>query len=379
MNKIFYITRSYTHSAFSGGAIMREAAVELLKLNGFDVVVVTVAASEELEEVKPNFISLYHSGESQKVRLIKERIGLVDDYLQSWSQKVISYLSPIISSKDTIFCTSGGDLASFIVGHSLKNLTGAKFVANFRDPVSYTYFNDERLGRFTHINRDKIFYELISNADLIITSCNSYKAFLESKLSNEIINNHFGYIESSPHVCDFSTRKSTSKFSTFYGGTLGKYQNPKLVSNFFNSYNGALLDIYGHSGLKVTQGKNIQLFNSLPRAEFLSHTVNKYDFGVVSLGANYFGACIPKIYEYINMAMPIIGFLPKGEARDIINDNNFGYVALPSSPRDLKSKLSSLLKEQCSLTEMNLNLKNSRADWSMNKLIIPLVERLHNL
>ncbi|MGV2989256.1 hypothetical protein ACE1OE_16560 [Vibrio sp. E150_011] len=380
MRTLYYVTRTYTDSTFSGGAIIREASVELLKRSGLDVVVVTVARSKQEEVFQPNFVALSHNGQLQKLRLIKQRIGVIDDYLQSWSENVVSFLSKKVTEKDIIFCATGGDLASLMVGHALKIQCQAKFVANFHDPVSYTYYHNNRLDKYTHISRERIFNKVISNADLIVTSCNSYKSYLESKLKIRVINSHFGYILPSESTCDFSNRKPTKIFQTFYGGVLGKYQGARMVEGFFNGYEGASLDVYGHSGSNLSNSKSVHVYESMPREQFLKKTVGQYDCGVVSLAYDYFGACVPsKVYEYINMAMPIIGFLPKGEARDIINDNNFGYAALPNANRDLSKKMDMWLNDQDQLNEINSSLLKSRHKWSMEQLILPLINEMNSI
>ena len=63
----------------------------------------------------------------------------------------------------------------------------------------------------------------------------------------------------------------------------------------------------------------------MPHNEFLKFMIENIDIGFVSLANDYLGACVPsKIYEYINLGLPIIGALPNGDGLDIINKNNYG-------------------------------------------------------
>ncbi|WP_133297422.1 hypothetical protein [Motiliproteus coralliicola] len=380
MNNIYYITRSYTHTSFSGGAIMREGAVNLLRQRGFNVIVVTVAASLDSEVFSDDFISIYPGRIPEKIRRNLQRINLLPDYLASWANKAAKYLIGHVRSNDIIFCSTGGDLASLMVGSAVKDEVGSKFIANFRDPVSYTSYYGERLGKYTNFSRNKVFSKYLDNVDVIVTSCNSYKAYLDTWTGSKVVTNHFGYIDSTVIPCDFSKRKEKKLLTAFYGGTLEKYQNPGLVSNFFSSCKGVSLDVYGHSGSKIKIKSNISFYNSIPREQFLEKVVDSYDFGFVSLGYDYFGACIPsKIYEYINLGVPIFGFLPRGEARDIVNDNNFGYVALPNSINDLKNKLQYISSNQSELLIINENILRSRKSWSMSSKIDGLIEILNEV
>lgn len=377
MSNLYYITRSYTHSTFSGGAIMREGAVNLLRKKGFNVIVVTLANSAADEIYSENFISISAGIIPEKVRQHLQRFSLLPDYLANWAKEVSKYLVSKVNSDDVLFCSTGGDLASLMIGSSVKNSVGAKFVANFRDPVSYTDYYNNRLGRYTHIPRNTSFKECLKNVDLIITSSNSYKEYLDTWSPAEKITNHFGYLDSEVAPCDFSLRKETTLFKTFFGGTLAKYQAPSLVYSFFQNNLNLTLDVYGHSGSKQTETTNINFYKSLPRNEFLQKAVQSYDLGFVSLADNYFGACIPsKIYEYINIGMPIVGFLPHGEARDIVNDNGYGYIALPNSPNDLNNQINQILTEQNKLIEMNQNIIKDRGDWSMDFKITELSDKL---
>ena len=45
----------------------------------------------------------------------------------------------------------------------------------------------------------------------------------------------------------------------------------------------------------------------------------------MSLTNNYLAACFPsKIFEYINLGLPILGALPNSDAMDFINQNGIG-------------------------------------------------------
>lgn len=359
---------------------MREGAVNLLRKSGINVIVVTLANSDADEIYSDNFISISAGKVPQKIRLYMQRLNLLPDYLSSWANNVVEYLNKVVTPDDVLFCSTGGDLASLIIGSTVKNEIGAKYIANFRDPVSYTNYYDERLARFTHIPRNSAFKRALINVDLIITSSNSYKDYLDTWSSAPKWSNHFGYLNSTVSPCDFTQRERTSSLKVFYGGTLAKYQAPDLVYGFFRSCPNVFLDVFGHSGSRKAEAENINFYDSLPRNEFLDKVTNSYDLGFVSLADKYFGACIPsKIYEYINLGIPIIGFLPEGEARDIVNDNGYGYVALPNKAADLKKQVSLILKEQERLVEMNSNILRDRSDWSMNAKVKELTHKIKGL
>ena len=74
MKNIYYITRSY-YPEITWGKIIREKQVELLKKNGYNVIIVTLTNKKENEKIDKNEIRIYISINILKVFLKFERKG----------------------------------------------------------------------------------------------------------------------------------------------------------------------------------------------------------------------------------------------------------------------------------------------------------------
>ncbi|MFA0308128.1 hypothetical protein AB4543_19750 [Vibrio splendidus] len=386
MPKVYYITRSYTHNNSSGGALMREGAVKQFIEHGYEIEILSYASepfSKNIHSGKATLTCFDNGRLPDKPKLIFQRLGIFEDYLINWSKQVVSYLCGKVNENDILFCTSGGDLASLMVGYRVKETCICKLVINFRDPISYSTFNGYKLDSKFHVSRDKLLIKYTGNCNLIVTSCNSYKEYLEGVVggSVKIVNNYFGYISKSSQYLDFSKASINKEEIKFiYGGTLGSYQGPNYVNSLFSPLRHVSLDIYGHNINSASDFNNVNFYSSVGRGDYLIAATSKYQGGVVSLINDYFGACIPsKIYEYINLGLPIFGILPDGEAKNIINENGYGVVVSPNQLDDLRMVLDSLYINSDDLMNFNRNILRDRNSWSMEHNFGLLLGELNEL
>lgn len=375
--KIYYITRTFTHDAKTGGALMREGAVSQFIKHGFDVEVVSHSRQEGVSYLDGYKLSLFNNGDkSDKFNWTKQRFGVCEDYLDCWADNCTRYLREVVKNGDILFSTTGGDLATLKIASIIKKDINCIYIANFRDPVLHTSVNGVRLSPFLHVNRDKMLDKYISNADLLVTSSNDYREVLERRYIGKVINNHFGYLSNEDDIkVDFNF--NLDALSIVYAGTLNKYQGPELYSEIFNGLRNVDLTIYTSNDLIKNCPDNIQIHSPIPRNLLYTKVSQQHNVGFVSLSHPYFSVCIPsKIYEYINIGLPIFGFLPKGEARDIVNDNGFGYIADVNNLKELRKKLCYYAVNIDELSIFHDNIAKKQDLWSMEYLFIQLVKEI---
>lgn len=112
---------------------------------------------------------------------------------------------------------------------------------------------------------------------------------------------------------------------------------------------------------------------------FLQFMMQNIDIGFVSLTSEYLGACVPsKIYEYINLGLPMLGALPSGDAMDIINQNNYGLACQYNDIRMLINNLKKL-KEKALILKYKENILRERSKWAMGERIKEVVKSLNDL
>lgn len=348
---------------------MRKAAVEYLQKLGWDVVVVMPNYNSNKLKVENN-IHLIPYNKNQRLAFWFERIGIYEDYLDEWVKNAFFYLKNKVTKNDIVFATTGGELGTIKLGSILKKEIGCKFVINFRDPLDYSIVNGLKLDKKFHVSREKQEKKYVSNSDLIITSSNTYKNALKKKYPFlKIVNNYFGYIKKID-LNSFNKIKS-DKIRIAYAGNMGKTQKPETLYEIYKKLKRNDVELYfignfsNNKILKNIKDKNVKLISYLEHNEFIKFMIENIDIGFVSLSNDYLGACVPsKIYEYINLGLPIFGALPDGDGKDLINKNKFGMAKKYNNIKELVEALNLMLKNE-NIKFFKNNILKERDKWSM--------------
>jgi len=320
----------------------------------------------------------------QKITSIFERVGIYEDYLDRWVDEAFKYLKDKIKQEDTIFATSGGELGMIKLGSLLKKEIGCKFVINFHDPLNYGYMNGLRRDKKFHIGREKAHEKYMKNADLILTSSEYYANVLSSRftyLSDRIVNNYFGYIEKLE--IEKYQKKYSKKIKIAYVGTMGETQKPELLYEAWKLLNDIEIyyigDYQNYKPLNSIKEKGVYFIDFMPHNKFLQFMSENIDIGFVSLASDYFGACVPsKIYEYINLGLPMIGALPNGDGIEIINSQGYG-LASKYDDIELLSKNIQKMKNRNYLDSIKNKILEDRDSWSMENKILEVDKLLKEI
>lgn len=385
--KIYYLTRSYSPYQKGGGPIMRTGAVKYLKELGWDVIVMMPNYKTKELFIDNNICQIpFKTKHIQKLFSLFERLGFYEDYLDKWVESAFEYLKDKINKDDIVFATSGGELGMIKLGSLLKDKINCKFVVNFRDPLNYGYMNGLRRDKKLHIGREKAHEKYIQNADLIITSSQYYSDTLKkrfSDLSDKIHNNYFGYIREI-NLSKYIKRQS-NKLRIAYSGIMSSTQKPELLYEAYTKLGSDSIELYfignkeNYKPLQSIKDNNVHFIDYLPHEEFLKFMVENIDVGFVSLVSDYYGACVPsKIYEYINLGLPILGALPEGDGIKIINENNYGYGINYNNMSDLVHALIKFQDSDKFNTKKN-NVIKDKNEWNMKKTILDLDKMLKNI
>lgn len=369
--KIYYITRTYPDNS-SGGAIVRKGTIDHLKVAGFEVWVVApnyktnqLIIDSHLKHI------LVPLDTNMRIAYYLEKWGIWDDYLKKWTNNTYNYLYPIVGKDDILFTTSGGELGSIIIGHQLKSKLGCKFIINFHDPLAYSVVNGKVLDDKFHVSREKKERKYCKNADLIICSSEDNAHSLSEKypdLKSVIKINYFGYIENIPIQDNYLN----DKLSIAYGGNFSPLQVPELLGELLETATDVDAFFIG----KYENYKPVSIYKE--KFNFISNlsTIEYYDFlkknvnvGFVSLANNYLGACVPsKIYDYINLGLPILGALPEGDAMNIINQRGYGIACRYDDKVGLLNAVN-ILKQKESRLDYRKNILKDKEGWAMEKRI----------
>jgi glycosyltransferase involved in cell wall biosynthesis len=385
--KIYYLTRSYYPYQKGGGPLMRTGAVKYLKELGWDVTVVMPNYKNKEYKIEDDIWQIpFKSKHIQKLASLFERVGIYEDYLDKWVDYAYEYLKDKMSKDDIVFSTSGGELGMIKLGSLLRDKTDCKFVANFRDPLNYGYMNGLRRDKKPHIGREKAHEKYMQNADLIITSSQYYADVLKKRFSNladRIHNNYFGYIKE----IDLSQYKKqpSDKLRIAYAGMMSNTQKPELLYEAYKKLNSGDIELYfignikNYKPLQCIEDKNVHFIDFLPHEEFLKFMCENIDVGFVSLVNDYYGACVPsKIYEYINLGLPMLGALPDGDGKEMINEFGFG-LACSYDDIELLSRNIKVMTNQNELKKNEKNALDRKIEFSMAEKIKEVDQRLRYL
>lgn len=386
--KLYYLTRSYYPYQKGGGPLMRKGAVEYLQKFGWDVIVVMPNYESKKFKNEDNILQIpFKNKHIQKLAIIYERCGIYEDYLDKWVQNAFEYLKDKITQDDILFATSGGELGMIKLGSLIKNEKECYFVVNFRDPLDYSYVHGIRRDKKFHINRELKEEKYLGNSDLIITSSKSNLKSLTDKypkFKRKILCNYFGYINKIPIL--HLKQRSKNKLRIAYIGNMNKIQSPEILYNaYLKMENRNRIELYfigdysSYKPISSINDENVHRIPYLSHDDLLQYMCKNIDIGFVSLNSDYLGACVPsKIYEYINLGLPIIGALPNGDGKDIINNYKYGRAHHFTEVNKLTDTLEQFLRNSDFDLYRN-NVLRDRKKWGMNVLIKQVDYRLNIL
>ena len=384
--KIFYITRTYPDINSGGGGLIRKGTIDYLRKNGYDVWIVSPNyGNNNVETDNERKHILLPENRNFKLCAFLETVGFWDDYMTGWANYAFKYLKQIVHKQDLLFATSGGELGSIILAKKLKEELGCKFIINLHDPISFTTVNGSVTRyiktRLKHVVRDKAEWSYMSMADAIITSSNAYKNSLKKKyptVSSRIYCHHFGYIEQ----YQISSKKVSEPIKIVYGGAMGTSQSPEILAEATKDIDNVKILYVGdwHSNpylIKYKESERVELLDPMPNKEYINFLLNNADVGFVPLHGQLAELCIPsKLYEFINLGIPILGILG-GDGKDIIVTNNYGIVA----DYDIISLRKAIIKitNQDNLLAYKSNVIRDREMWSMEYQIKDVLDVINEL
>jgi len=379
--RIFFLARAYP-PVMTGGAQARAAQVKALQKAGLDVRVVTPVGPGDNDTESTQIIRIPLGSLAGQLALrAAEAAGIAEDYLDGWIKKAFTALKDKVAATDIVFATSGGELGMIKLGAILKTATGCKLVINLHDPVDYTTINTLRKCDIPHVSRDRVENKYIPQADLLITTSEQARQAYISKyptLKTRSITCLLGYINDIQPVDHIQTPET----HIIYGGNCGWAQAPQILAEIISGVKDVKATVIGDfrkNPALLLKHKKLSLVPPMPYHDYCRYCMQRGDLSFISLRYQYYSVCIPsKLYESINMRIPILAALPNGDAADIINEKGYGIACKYDDLPGLRSALIKL-KDPDFRAECRTNITRDRERWSINNLIKPMVESIKQL
>lgn len=353
--KIWFITRSYPPLK-GGGPLMRELQVDFLRKK-YDIEVITINhENNKIDQEKGiTYIPYTTNKYIKKLNILLEMFGILKDSHNVWINRTVSYLKNKINDDDIIFSTTGGELASILIGDKLKQLNkNVKHIINYHDLLSNGFYNGLREGKRFHVKIDIDESTCILNADYILSNSNSMTNQLVDKfpnIKNKIDKLYFGYRDI---IFNNTVNKQKHRDITIANiGSVGKLQRSEILVKAWeqlpiNIKDKIKLVFIGNlrDNEFLMNNSEIKKIDYIPRDEMVEYVQSNIDVSFISLINNpLFKSAMPtKFYEYIGLELPIIGALPENcEAIEVIKKYGFGYHCTYDDIECLKEILTNLV------------------------------------
>ena len=378
--RIYVLMATYSHLYSSGGTIAK-ATYEILRKEGYDVKVISTTDQNMLQcNDEVTYLPL---GWKIRIGSLLTRIGMAEDYLDRWVSSGLEFFKKEnLTQEDLLIATSVGEIGTLKLASILKKLYNCKYIAHLHDPVKHAKMNGYKYDWKPHASREKTERNYLINADYVVTCCNTYLEALHKKysfLSNRLVNAHFGWIES----VEKSNRKAENILRIAYGGNFGWPQSPEILAKAVEGLDGVEAVFIGKYQnykpiLRFTDKSNIRLIDRMSHRDYIIYMQTNVDVAFLSLSKEYFSACIPaKLYDYINIGLPILASLPDGEAKKIINDNQYG-IAVSIDVNGLREAICSLLDDKVRRIFIN-NINLDKNKWNIKNQLYPLINLVNEL
>lgn len=373
MKKVYFITRTLPDGN-SGGALIRRGQIKFLREKGYKVVIVAPGKKTEIREDEI-YIKYNNSKLSLLFNVFLSYFRFKCDYLANWAESALPVLEGIITDKDVVIATSGGEMGTLYLVSLLKKKVGCKCILNLHDPIVHTLLEGEYSykSRYPVPSRDKSEKLIFENVDSIITSSQYYCDYLKkkySKMRNIFSCHHFGYINKifKPQMVG----RESKRLNVIYGGNMGHLQGPEILVDVAKLCPEIDFTLVGNVSFDIPSNiDNIQCLPMMKYEDFVDYMIKNADIGFFSLRGSIAKWCVPsKLYEYINVGIPILAAI-QGDARNIVRENEYGYAC----DYNVDQIVLSLRKMQSenAIQKIKCNILKNRDDWYMGNTINELI------
>jgi glycosyltransferase involved in cell wall biosynthesis len=391
--KILVVTEYFYPEEFK----INEIVLEWQK-KGYQVEVLTNFPTYPAGKIFENYQNRwYYKDDYEGVTV--HRIKSVTGYKESLIKKLLKYF--VFMTIGSFFAVRYGKKYDYIFGFNMAALTGmvpAVLIKKlYKKPLTFwaqdiwpdsVYAYGFKKTKILAFFLERFVGFMYRNIDAIAISGKGFESKLKPYIRNKV---QFYYLPN--WADDLNMNLEAAKFSIekkvhfTFAGNVGKVQN---LDNIIKAFNGldkryrqkSQLNIVGDGSaleeLKSLNEENNVVFHGRKPRDEMAKYYKASDFLIVSLvDKPIFSVTVPaKTQTYIAAKKPILGII-NGDTAEIIEENNLGYVASPSSVDEIKKifmkAIDSDEKELSSFTQNCMKLTEN----TFNKEVI--IEKLLDL
>ena len=294
------------------------------------------------------------------MKLISSLLRLPDVH-QGWILDIAMQGRRILRRRGiNVFMTSGPPMSTHLGGLLLKMTTGARWIADFRDPWTSMLEWDDNTFRSDLVNRidRRLERMVVKTADAVVCTAPSVTRYFQTLLSDgqkkKVVTITNGF-DSADFEHATSRETDSRKLRICHAGSLYLGRNPEPLFRALSAlmargavgrdeievefignqdYNGrslsTLVEGHGLSGTVVLTGK--MPFDKCFERLMQSHALLLFAQGQPQ--------AIPgKVFEYLRMNKPILAIIDEGDTKDLLRSSHNCFVANPHEVREVEEKL----------------------------------------
>lgn len=309
-----------------------------------------------------------------------------------WVNSSVKFLHQYLKeNKVDVVISTGPPHSMHLIAQKLKQKTNIKWIADFRDPWSNLYYNEEfKQLSFAKKKNEKLENSVFKNADCILTVSNSLKKEFDQKATRvEVITNGFD-----DEVVTNTLITLDEKFSISYIGLLPKQSNPKLLFKVLSTLCAEDTDFKANLKLNFIGDisedvkKEIINYNLLENTNFIGYVSHKEAIAyqkkaqvlllLIPNVAKSGGILTGKLFEYLTAKRPILAMGPEtGDLSEILKNTSSGVVVDFDNDAKLTSEIRNLY-QQYKTGDLQVNSKNIE-QFHRKELTKSLSEIIKNL
>ncbi len=378
MQEILIITNYYPPEKGAAANRIEQLALKL-KQNNYSVSVVCPLGNYPKGELFPNYKGKFSVKENLQNINVK-RLWIYPSISKNIFVRLVSILSFSTSlffyllfakTPKKVVVQSPPLLLSFIAVFVLS-LKGKKIILNVSDlwPLAAIELNALKKNSFSH--NVSLFLErfIYKNANLILGQSNEIITHVKTFYPEKKCYLYRNFPDHKIEKIVFETQES-DPIKIFYAGLLGVAQGVFELCQQINFQDlNVELHIFGDGAEKnqiqelISLNKNSKIyFYGMMERNDLHDKLKTMDVAIVPLKTRIYGSVPSKIFEYGALGFPILYF-GGGEAGDIVQENNLGWVAEVGNFATLNEKIieiSKLDKSRLNFMKKDVFMKSKTA------------------
>lgn len=294
-------------------------------------------ASQSGKSTSVNFTNNKPSWTSRLYKYLLDRWIQVPDRFCTWENGAVKMGCDLVKKYDiSIIYTTCLPFTSNRIGYRIKKKTGVKWVADFRDPITYgKRFTSDYLSVF--VKQKRIEQRTFASADIITATSNSYLYIFDDQYKG--IYRDKSYFIPTGLDDDYLPSPTDKKenYIVFVGEYLVEYgdyffkrfknflaQNPSLKFKIIGN-----IDINKKAALHYVQElgleNNVEFVGHMPQIELYKYIVKAKAALLIPGRRAHWWNNFAKLVDYIALAVPVLALVPDAsEARAELSKSGTG-------------------------------------------------------